>query len=137
MINFSIIQKPFLLLILFTFPVVLFAQTPGKKIPPEFKNLVNPYATDAKAVKTGYKIYQKACWTCHGDNGSGNGPQSKEIKTKVASFKDPIVMGRTDGELLWWIQTGGNDMESFKKALTEDDIWMLVTYIRKTQKETP
>ena len=131
----GIISKSFILFWLVTNSVLLFSQTAGKKIPSEYKNLVNPYATDPKAVKTGYKIYQKACLNCHGDNGSGNGPQSKEIKTKVASFRDPVVMGRTDGELLWWIQTGGNDMESFKKSLTEEDIWMVVTYIRKTQAE--
>lgn len=113
----------------------MYAQTSGKVIPSEYRELANPYAANPKAIKTGYKIYQKACWNCHGDNGDGNGPQSNEIKTKVASFKDPVVKGRTDGELLWWIQTGGNDMESFKKALTEEDIWMVVAYIRKTQSD--
>ena len=111
-------------------------QTPDKVIPVAYKNLKNPYSEDAKTPKIGYKIYMKACWVCHGDNGNGKGPQSSEIKTKVADFKNPVVAGRTDGELLWWIQTGGNDMESFKNALSEDDIWMIITYIRKIQKDS-
>lgn len=123
----------FLILFLSVCTSKLQAQTADKVIPDEVNSLENPYDNDAKAIKRATKIYQKACWVCHGDNGIGNGPQSKDISTKVADFNDPIVRGRTDGALFWWIQTGGNDMEPFKDVLAEEEVWMLVAYIRDIQ----
>ena len=109
------------------------AQSADKVFPEKVKNLKNPIPPDASVIKRGTKIYLKSCWTCHGDNGMGNGPQSREISTNVADFNDDIVRGRTDGELYWWILTGGNDMESFKDLLSEEEVWALVNYIRSLQ----
>lgn len=110
------------------------AQEKNKVIPKQYEALKNPFQKDPTIIKQGNKIYLKACWVCHGDNGIGNGPQSKDIKTKVADFNDPIVKGRSDGALFWWIHVGGNDMEPFKDVLTDEEIWKLVVYIRSVQK---
>lgn len=126
----------------FIFPTVIFiflvtgklyGQSDTAKIPPEADLLVNPLQEDTKAPMRGARIYNKVCWTCHGDNGKGNGPQAAEIETRVADFNDPQVVNRTDGALFWWIQHGGNDMQPFKDALTDEEIWMVVTYIRYIQ----
>jgi len=109
----------------------------AKTFPEKVRSLKNPYTNEPTVLKRGTKIYQKSCWNCHGDNGIGNGPQSKEINTKVADFNDNLVKGRTDGELFWWIQSGGNDMQAFKELLAEEDIWSVVLYVRKVQNKLP
>jgi len=103
-------------------------------IPPSAKTLINPYKTTPNAPATGARVYKKVCWTCHGDGGRGTGPQAVELKTKPADYKDPLVVARTDGELFWWISNGGPDMQAFKDALTDDEIWQIITYIRILQK---
>ncbi len=122
-----------LLVSVILFQLDSYSQTAGKQFPESVKKLKNPIACDNKSIAKGVKVYKNVCWTCHGDNGNGLGPGAKEIKTKVASFNDPIVVGRTDGELFWWITTGGNDMQPFKDVLAKDEIWSVVCYIRKVQ----
>ncbi|MBU2652123.1 MAG: c-type cytochrome [Bacteroidetes bacterium] len=129
-------KKIFLTLILMITVLYLRSQNVNNLlIPDEADQLVNPYTNDTKAPLRGARVYKKVCWTCHGDNGSGTGPQAAEIETKPANFKDPLVAGRSDGALFWWISNGGSDMQAFKDALTEDEIWDLVMYIRKVQND--
>jgi len=125
----------FSLILMITFLSLRSQNVNNLKIPVEADQLVNPYTNDAKAPLRGARVYKKVCWTCHGDNGAGTGPQAAEIETKPADFKDPLVAGRSDGALFWWISNGGSDMQAFKDALTEDEIWDLVMYIRKVQND--
>jgi len=114
-----------------------YAQSTPKNIPESSKKLKNPYNNDTKAISVGARVYKKVCWTCHGDNGNGKGPQAAEIETKVADYNDPTVKSRTDGELFYWISNGGNDMQAFKETLTDEEIWKVVSYIRKIQNINP
>jgi mono/diheme cytochrome c family protein len=127
------LQKTLILLLLLFNYKLAYLQTVNKVFPEKVKTMTNPQACDAKTIAAAAKIYKKVCWTCHGDNGNGLGPGAKEIKTKVASFSNPIVVGRTDGELFWWITTGGNDMQPFKDVLSKGETWSMVCYIRKVQ----
>lgn len=130
------IKRFFALLTLSITPLLLvkvFTQQPDKVIPDKYINLNNPLSADAKNLAAGAKIYKKVCWTCHGDNGKGNGPGANEIKTPVADFNNSIVVNRTDGALFWWISYGGNDMQPYKDVLSKDEIWQIIIYIRKIQ----
>jgi mono/diheme cytochrome c family protein len=102
-------------------------------IPESAKKLQNPFKKDPKAINKGAIVYKKVCWTCHGDGGKGTGPQAAELETKPADFNDPKVVARTDGELYYWIGHGGGEMQAFNEALTDEEIWKVVTYVRKLQ----
>ena len=110
-----------------------------KDIPPDIKiplaadTLSNPLKIDKTTLRKGARLYQKLCWTCHGDYGFGDGPQASEIETKVLSFKDSIVIERTDGALYWWIYNGGPDMKGYKETINNTDIWRLVAFTRYLQ----
>jgi len=103
-------------------------------MPEGTKELKNPIAQEPSSAASGYKIYKKACWSCHGTNGNGKGPGATDLETPPADFSTELIKGRTDGELFWWISEGGNGMDAFKETLGEKERWMLVTYIRKIQK---
>ena len=124
------------LLILFAFlSSFLSAQSAKEKIPEKAKSMTNIFEGDKSVIGYGAKIYKKQCWICHGTNGVGNGPGAAEIETVPANFNSAQVTERTDGELFWWISNGGNDMQPFKDALSEEEIWKVVNYIRKIQKK--
>lgn len=124
----------FIYLIFFLLPLTTIAQNAQNRvIPADAKKNINPVATDNKTIAYGGRIYRKVCLTCHGDFGHGDGPQAHELANKPASFKEDIVMHRSDGELFWWISNGGSDMQPFKEVLSEDDIWTVVQYVRKLQ----
>ncbi len=129
-----------LLVVLFLFVGAWFiwAQNLGNKvIPQEVNQLVSTVEWNQKNLLYGAKIYKKACLTCHGLEGKGDGPQAADITSQPADFNDPVVMGRSDGALFWWISNGGNDMEPFKELLTEDQLWQVVGYVRKLQDKLP
>jgi cytochrome c oxidase cbb3-type subunit 3 len=86
--------------------------------------LVNPYEGNASALKTGSQLYVSYnCIDCHGADGSGAmGPSFGDSRWhfggSAAEVFESIYQGRPDGMPTW----GGR--------ITNDQIWMLVTYVR-------
>ena len=86
--------------------------------------LVNPYEGNANALKTGSQLYVSYnCIDCHGADGSGAmGPSLADSRWHFggspAEVFESIYEGRPDGMPTW----GGR--------ITNDQIWMLVTYVR-------
>lgn len=85
------------------------------------------------------RLYKNKCKKCHGVKGDGQGPRADEMIIKPARFSDPgYLSGRKDGQLFWIIANGspGTDMPAHGPGtrinLTEDEIWRLVYYLRKS-----
>ena len=89
------------------------AQSPG----PDDKN---PLAGSAAAISAGARTFQRTCLSCHGDT-------SRAPSLASGAF----VHGGRDGDLFRAIRFGisGSQMPPFN-ALTADQIWELVAYIR-------
>jgi cytochrome c oxidase cbb3-type subunit 2 len=80
------------------------------------------------------------CWQCHGKDGRGNGPSAASLTdnkgnpiapfdfTSGKSFK----CGETDQDMFRDLVTGldGTPMPSFVSAMTPDQRWDVVHYIR-------
>jgi cytochrome c oxidase cbb3-type subunit 3 len=86
--------------------------------------LVNPFEGNANALKTGSQLYVSYnCIDCHGADGSGAiAPSFADGRWHFggmpAEVFESIYQGRPDGMPTW----GGR--------ITNDQIWMLVTYVR-------
>ena len=86
--------------------------------------LANPYNGNAKALAMGAKLYVAYnCVDCHGADGSGSmGPSLADGRWhfggRPAEVFESIYQGRPDGMPAW----GGR--------ISNDQIWMLVTYVR-------
>ena len=86
--------------------------------------LKNPYEGNAGALKTGSQLYVSYnCIDCHGADGSGAmGPSLADSRWHFggspAEVFESIYQGRPDGMPTW----GGR--------IGNDQIWMLVTYVR-------
>jgi mono/diheme cytochrome c family protein len=126
-------MKPFIISFLLLCSIQVFSQSTS--IPTNASKMQNPFKGDETVTKYAQKAYMKYCWICHGDEGKGDGPGSAALTTKPADFNSDQVLNRTDGELMWWIQHGGENMQPFADLLSKEDTWKMVNYIRKLQSE--
>jgi len=87
----------------------------------------NPFASNAAEAASGRDLYGQICQSCHGPAGQGTdrGP---------ALATTAMLHGNADAELFRSIRTGvpGTQMAGFP-ALSEADIWRIVTYLRTLQ----
>lgn len=100
-------------------------------IAPESANqMTNPVAKDATSIKSGSKIFQSMCWTCHGNGGKGDGPASAGLVPKPGNLTSEQVQAQTDGALFWKISEGRGPMSSYKTTLSTTQRWQLINYLR-------
>jgi mono/diheme cytochrome c family protein len=101
------------------------------KIPVEAVNQVNPVKPSPDSLARAKKIYGYECAMCHGDDGSGTGDLAKNLKAKLADFRDPTALkARTDGEIYYIINHGLGEMEGEGPRVKPEDTWNLVNYVR-------
>jgi len=137
--------KPFLILTALVLSGVS-AQTPQEpppasaapadsKIPLEAVNQPNPVKATAESLGRAKKIYGYECSMCHGDDGGGAGDLAKNMKSKMADFRDPSTLkGHTDGELFYIIKNGKGEMEGEGQRVKPENTWDLVNYLRSFSK---
>ncbi len=84
------------------------------------------------------KYEEAGCGSCHGANGQGDGPSSKELKDDSGNPNlptdltlKPFKSGPEPQDLFRTISTGlnGTPMPSYGTALTEKERWAIVSYI--------
>lgn len=90
----------------------------------------NPVPAGAAAIAAGREVYRKECRSCHGGTGRGDGPKAAELDTRVSDITSAKVQGQTDGALFWKITEGRGDMPSTRTALSDEQRWMVVHYMR-------
>jgi copper transport protein len=103
-------------------------------------DVVNPVAASEDSIRRGQTIYEARCLACHGATGGGTDAQlaaqdpnhQHTTSTDITSKK---VSSQRDGDLFDGISSGvpGTDMPAFDTALTEQERWDLVNYLRKLQ----
>ena len=101
---------------------------PGMMKPFAGLRLVNPHEGDAKAIETGGKLFVSYnCIDCHGADGSGAmGPSLADGRWhfggQPAEVFESIYQGRPEG------------MPAWGSLISEDPVWMLVSYVRSLEK---
>lgn len=99
------------------------------------KEKKNPIPADEASIAAGKKWYAKECLSCHGKKGEGDGPNAHTLEKSPGDLTSAKVQDQTDGELFWKITTGRKPMPSAKKALTEEQRWQVVNYMRTFEKK--
>jgi mono/diheme cytochrome c family protein len=103
--------------------------------PAPYAGMTNPLAGESAAVTAGAEIFQNQCASCHGEDAKGDGPAAVSLNPKPADLADNQAR-MTDGYLFWRISEGGqmapfnSAMPAWKGALTENQIWQVITYLR-------
>lgn len=101
----------------------------GWVVPEEAKQIKNPINVTKESLRKGKDIYEKKCARCHGVNGDGKGPMAARTNPKPTNFHEHHQMEMSGGEFFWKILTGRGAMPSYKKELTEEEIWQVINYI--------
>ena len=109
--------------------------------PSKILKLTNPLETTPENIAAGEMLYKKgakplACAQCHGRRGKGDGTMARGMNPKPRDFScQGMMKDIPDGQLFWIIKNGskGTGMMGFK-MLNDDQIWQLVSYIRKLTK---
>jgi putative copper export protein/mono/diheme cytochrome c family protein len=96
----------------------------------------SPTGFSAASIAHGQALFMQNCVACHGPDGEGDGPVAAGLDIKPADLTQPHVLEHTDGEMFWWLTHGMDDpkgglaMPGFANALSADDRWALVDYVR-------
>jgi mono/diheme cytochrome c family protein len=87
-------------------------------------------AGDAKAGKA---VYDKACKSCHGADGTPNAGIAKSFKVTMAHLGDASVQGASDADLKAAITNGKGKMKPIK-SVTGKAVDDVVAYMRTLKK---
>ena len=103
--------------------------------PAEYRGETNPLAATAENVDAGGRLYQSQCAMCHGVEGNGDGEAGRSLSPSPALLAHLVQRPMAvDEYLLWAIAEGGQAfgtaMPAFKGALSRDEIWQVVLYLR-------
>lgn len=122
----------FILLVFMLITAFRLSQSTGDpwKAPPQADALVDPLAKDAKAVAKGEKLFTSLCWTCHGMQGKGDGPNAALLTVHPADLGSPVIQAQTNGALYWKITHGRGEMASYEQVLSREQRWAVVHYLR-------
>jgi len=89
---------------------------------------------NAETISKGDELYSMYCFSCHGDTGYGDGPAGGSMGVRPANFHDPKIQKQKDGSIFWKLSNGKGNMPPFKDALTEEQRWQLVVFLRELGK---
>jgi mono/diheme cytochrome c family protein len=99
--------------------------------------LTNPIAPDdAAALTRGADVYNTFCMVCHGPEGLGDGPVTKQGVPPPPSFLLENALKMTDGQMYHVITMGQVNMASYASQVPQDDRWKAILYVRKLQEKT-
>jgi cytochrome c len=73
---------------------------------------------NAAAVAEAEKVWQERCVTCHGADGSGNGPGATALEVKPRSFKDATWQAGADNERIKKVIVEGGASVGLNAAMT-------------------
>jgi copper transport protein len=100
-------------------------------------NLINPLSGDAGSVQRGAGIYAANCVACHGAAGAGVvTTDPAHAHGSSADLTDGRSRGERDGDLYHAVSKGvpGSAMPAYDWALSEDERWDVVNYVRQLQR---
>ena len=98
--------------------------------------LVNPLPASPEVIAHGQFVYENVCIACHGKQGAGDGPVTA-LFPKPPSLMTQKVRDWPDGQIYHRPARGQGSMPSHARQVDARDIWSLVHYVRKMQRELP
>jgi len=94
----------------------------------------NPIRATPESIATGQKLFTIYCAPCHGTGGKGDGPVSPKFIPPPDLTAPSIQTQRTDGYMQHVIGTGGAVMPAYGEALSPEERWHVVNFVRSLAK---
>lgn len=91
----------------------------------------NPVKATQESIDRGKMLFQQNCIQCHGIDGRGDGVEAANLSPAPSDFRLHMPL-HTDPQFKNFIENGypGSAMPKFKDALSDEDMWNLVNYLR-------
>ena len=104
-------------------------------VPAPYEDARNPMTGTPDTLRAGAALYAERCASCHDASGMGKGDAGNALYPSPALLAHILRMPQAvDEYLLWAIAEGGQPfgtaMPAFKDALTREQIWQIITYMR-------
>lgn len=100
------------------------------KVPAKYQTMKNKTAASKANLAVGKSLYSKHCKSCHGSEGYGDGTKAKEMKGDLGDFSSKKFQSQSDGAIFYKSYIGRKDMPNFEKKMSEEDMWLTVSYMR-------
>ncbi len=94
------------------------------------EQLSNPLAAEDSDDGRAEEMYDTYCRVCHGVAGTGDGSVGLKYVPQPMDLTLPYVQQQTDGQLYYTITHGGVIMPSYRFAMSQEDRWRIVQYLR-------
>ena len=92
-------------------------------------SLANPLSATPEVLEEGEMLYGIYCRSCHGQAGAGDGPVAEYFR-RVTDLTTSNVQAYSDGSLYTVLRQRGANMPSYAEALSVEERWALVHYVR-------
>lgn len=92
-----------------------------------------PFPITMDVLKRGQNRYNIYCSVCHDASGSGNGMVVQRGFPKPPSLQDERLIDAPVGYLFEVISNGFGRMAGYRKELSPEDRWAVISYIRSLQ----
>ena len=99
----------------------------GWVVPDDKKGKLCSFQFNEETRKAGERLYSINCRSCHGVPGKGNYINLVPPPGDPATDK---IQHNSDGEIFFKVTTGRGPMPSFKNALTGNDVWNIISFLR-------
>ena len=98
-----------------------------------FLVVLSAAVSNAADAKAGQAIYDKACKSCHGADGSPNAAVAKAMKVDMRDLKSSEVQAKSDSDLKKVLTDGDGKMKPVK-TVTGAGLDDVVAYVRSLKK---
>lgn len=97
----------------------------------DLESVEKPWLSSPEMVSAGEQVYKTSCSICHGEKGLGDGPGATPTTRNLVEGDWKQGSGRSQ-DLFETLQNGleGTPMVSFKAALSKNQRWAVVQFIR-------
>ena len=99
--------------------------------------LRNPFRPNPQDLEAGKELFATFCVPCHGATGKGNGTVIEKGFPNPPDITGPDYAKREDGYFFHKITFGGAMMSGYGHAISPQERWQIVLYLKSLQKGTP
>jgi S-disulfanyl-L-cysteine oxidoreductase SoxD len=95
----------------------------------------NPIPATPDSLKKGSDLFAIYCTPCHGTSGKGDGLVTTKFVPPADLTSPDLQKARTDGYWQSYLSVGGAVMPSYGEALSPEERWHVVNFLRTLAKQ--